>query len=326
MSLVSWQTPWKPATIAIAPSSSAFWMRPGRDVDDLGLAVGAVGDDAGLAAGERPGLLAEVADRHREQRHRDALARGQQHVELAARRAAGETCWARSMQLVGGVAHRGDHDDDVVAGPLGVDDPLGDPLDAVGVGDGGAAVLLHDDAHGTPRGRSDLADAPRSYRRPRVPRRRDGCRDALSGRRAGLVGRRDLVLLALELGVEPVVGDHGLQRAQHGAGLGAPGGDVGELPPPQRLADAAGAVVPQAVGEGGGDAGQVVGQQRGDELGRVDVGVEHLAVGVDALEQHRQPQPHRVEVGVGAGVGLVLVGRGGSRCARRAGRRRAAPG
>jgi hypothetical protein len=29
MSLVSWLTPWKPATIAIAPSSRAERMRPG---------------------------------------------------------------------------------------------------------------------------------------------------------------------------------------------------------------------------------------------------------------------------------------------------------
>ena len=29
MSLVSWLTPWKPATIAMAPSSSALRMRPG---------------------------------------------------------------------------------------------------------------------------------------------------------------------------------------------------------------------------------------------------------------------------------------------------------
>ena len=50
-------------------------------------------------------------------------------------------------QLVGRVAHRGDDDDDVVAGLAGGDDPLGDPLDAVGVGDRGAAVLLHDQAH-----------------------------------------------------------------------------------------------------------------------------------------------------------------------------------
>jgi hypothetical protein len=29
MSLVSWETPWNPATIAIAPSSSALRSRPG---------------------------------------------------------------------------------------------------------------------------------------------------------------------------------------------------------------------------------------------------------------------------------------------------------
>ena len=51
-------------------------------------------------------------------------------------------------QLVGGVAHRRHGDDDVVAGLAGVDDALGDPLDALGVGDGRAAVLLHDQAHG----------------------------------------------------------------------------------------------------------------------------------------------------------------------------------
>ena len=38
-----------------------------------------------------------------------------------------------------------------------------------------------------------------------------------------------------------------------------------------------------------------------------DVGVEDEAVGVDAVEQRGQPQPHLVEVGVGADVGLVLA-------------------
>ena len=52
-------------------------------------------------------------------------------------------------QLVGGVAHRGDDDARRRGRPCLVgDDPLRDPLDALGVGDGGAAVLLHDDAHG----------------------------------------------------------------------------------------------------------------------------------------------------------------------------------
>ena len=38
-------------------------------------------------------------------------------------------------------------DDDVMAGALGLGDPLRDALDAGGVRDGGAAVLLHDQSH-----------------------------------------------------------------------------------------------------------------------------------------------------------------------------------
>ena len=37
--------------------------------------------------------------------------------------------------------------DDVVSDPLGVDDSLRHALDALGVGDRGAAVLLHDETH-----------------------------------------------------------------------------------------------------------------------------------------------------------------------------------
>src|SRR5690606_19938040 len=38
-------------------------------------------------------------------------------------------------------------DDDVVARPLRLGDPLGDPLDALGIGDRGAAIFLHDKCH-----------------------------------------------------------------------------------------------------------------------------------------------------------------------------------
>ncbi len=146
MSCVSCETPWKPATIAIAPSSRAVADAPGGHVDDARLAVRGVGDDARLAASERARLVAHARDRHREQRHRDALPGGQQHVELAHRRQrahlAGEV-----DQLVGRVAHRRDDHDDVVAGLLGLDDAAGDPLDRFGVGDGRATVLLHEQAH-----------------------------------------------------------------------------------------------------------------------------------------------------------------------------------
>ena len=70
-------------------------------------------------------------------------------------RAAGtwETPCGEPLEVVGRLAHRRDDDDDVVALPPGADDVLGDRLDAVGVGDRRAAVLLHEQfphaAHGT---------------------------------------------------------------------------------------------------------------------------------------------------------------------------------
>ena len=122
-------------------------LQPGRgDVDDLGFAVGAGGDDAGLRAGERAGLRAERLDGHRDQRVGDPLAGGQQHVQLARRRRRAHLL-GQVQQVVGGVAHRGDDHDDVVALLLGLDDAFGDATDPVGVGHRGSAVFLHDERH-----------------------------------------------------------------------------------------------------------------------------------------------------------------------------------
>ena len=85
------------------------------DLDDLGLRVHRVGDDARLRAGERHGVVAEVCDRHRAQRRRDALAGREQHVHLARVRP-GRHLLGEVDQLVGGVAHRRDDPDDAAAG------------------------------------------------------------------------------------------------------------------------------------------------------------------------------------------------------------------
>jgi hypothetical protein len=64
-----------------------------------------VGDDPGLHAGERDGLAPQVVDRHGQQRDRDLLACGEEHVALARMRARGDLC-REVEQLVRRVAHR----------------------------------------------------------------------------------------------------------------------------------------------------------------------------------------------------------------------------
>src|SRR4029450_13865964 len=72
-----------------------------------------------------------------------------------------------------------------------------------------------------------------------------------------------LVDLLAVLTVHAVVGDHGLQGADHGTRLAAPAGEVGELPPPERFDDPTPAIVFETVAEVDGDLRQVVGQAVG---------------------------------------------------------------
>ena len=59
---------------------------PGRDVDNACSTVSRIGDESGLGAGVRPGVLTEIGDRHGQERHGDSLSRCEEHVELACRR------------------------------------------------------------------------------------------------------------------------------------------------------------------------------------------------------------------------------------------------
>ena len=77
------ETPWKPATSTIRPSSSAVADPVRLDLEDARLRVRGVGDDAGLGAGQRDRLVPEVVDRHRRERARHALPGREQHVHLA---------------------------------------------------------------------------------------------------------------------------------------------------------------------------------------------------------------------------------------------------
>ena len=140
---------------------------PGGHVDDAGSTVRGVGDEAGLRPGVGASLLAQVVDGHGDEGHGDALARGEEHVELSAGRL-GRDLLGEVEELVGGVAHRGDDDRDAVPGAVGGNDPRGDPADALSVCHAGAAVLLHDETHigswpahrPPPMGRSPTAEGP----------------------------------------------------------------------------------------------------------------------------------------------------------------------
>ena len=178
-------------------------------------------------AGERLGLVAELGDRHREQGHRDPLAGGQQHVELARRRQRRHLL-GEVEQLVGRVAHRRDDDDDVVARPLGVDDPLGDPLDAgrrrrptsrrtSGRQCPRVSVLVLDADSGREPAPGTYGRAPRAVARQRP-------QSIEAARRPGehLIRSGDLVGVDVDVGVEPVVGDDRQQRVEQRARRGCP--------------------------------------------------------------------------------------------------------
>src|SRR5690606_16076935 len=83
---------------------------------------------------------------HGEQGHRDPLPGGEQHVELPLV-PVGADLGGQVEQLVGGVAHGGHDDGDLVAGAVGLHDALRHASDRVDVGHGGAAVLLDEKGH-----------------------------------------------------------------------------------------------------------------------------------------------------------------------------------
>jgi len=105
-----------------------------------------VGDDAGLAAGEADRIAAQLSNRHRQQRHRDALAGGQQHVELAPI-GIGRDLLRELEELVGRVAHRRNHHDDVVSGLARAHHAIGDEPDARDIGNARTSVLLDNNRH-----------------------------------------------------------------------------------------------------------------------------------------------------------------------------------
>ena len=119
----------------------------GSDVDDLGPAMGGVGDDPRLRARVRSGGKACGVDGQGQQRHGDALSRREQQVQLPGVRGRRQLL-GHGQQPVRGVSHRRDHHDHVVAGLLRAGHPPGNGSDAAGIRDRGSPVLLDDHRHG----------------------------------------------------------------------------------------------------------------------------------------------------------------------------------
>ena len=158
-------------------AGQSFTKAVGAHFEDLRPAMAGVGDDPGLRPGEARRPHTEVVDRHCQQRGGNALAGGEQHVHLAAVALGGDLALLRRLlgrqprvrehgvgepdEIVGGLAHGGDGDHHLIATPNRPCDVVGDGPDALGVGDGGPAELLHDESHGakTLPGRRTRRDA-----------------------------------------------------------------------------------------------------------------------------------------------------------------------
>ena len=132
--------------MTILPLASASLTRSRADLGDLGLGVHGVGHDAHLRAGERHRVEAARVDRHREQRDRDLLAGGEQHVHLALGGLGADVAGERD-ELVGDVPHRRDDRHHVVARLLACDEAIGDRADAVGATHRRAAELGDHQCH-----------------------------------------------------------------------------------------------------------------------------------------------------------------------------------
>ncbi len=162
--------PWKPATMTTLPASISSRTRRGSMLAMRArpyrpsVVIPACGPVRLMAA------IAERVERHREQRRRLVLARGEQDVELARVGVVGDGR-GEPEQLVGRVAHGADTTTtrSWPGRALARDAPR-DPLDAVGVGDGRATEFL-DDEGGRHRG-AFYRPAPRG---PRGHVRRTRC-------------------------------------------------------------------------------------------------------------------------------------------------------
>ena len=110
------------------------------------LGVHRVGDDAHLRASEAHCLHTRIMQSHAQQRHADALTRGEQHVHFTAGRV-GRYLMGQLHQVVSGFAHCRNHHHQVMPCCTSGSNMARHITHALGVGHRGSPVLLHDEGH-----------------------------------------------------------------------------------------------------------------------------------------------------------------------------------
>ena len=105
----------------------------GANFEDAGPPEGGFGDDAGLGAGHGDGGHPQGLQGHRQQGDRHLLAGGQQHVHLPLGRL-GADGPGQGREFVGGVAHGGHHDHQIMAVLAALGDASGHVADPFHIG------------------------------------------------------------------------------------------------------------------------------------------------------------------------------------------------
>ena len=102
-----------------------------------------IGDDAHLTSGEAHRVTTNIVQRHTQQRHRNPLACGQQHVHLSALRIACHLA-SKLYQVVGCLAHGRDHRNNIDSLRAGFGDMPCHVAHPIGIGHRCATVFLYD--------------------------------------------------------------------------------------------------------------------------------------------------------------------------------------
>ena len=102
--------------------------------------------NACLCAGEGLSGNTQFVNRHRQEGHRNTLARGEENIHFTFGSMLGNLS-GRVQEVVSCIAHCGDDNDELVSGVSSVDDAFCNAFDRFDIGDGRASVLLHDERH-----------------------------------------------------------------------------------------------------------------------------------------------------------------------------------